>query len=309
VANPDLALAIFAYNRPQHLARCLASLELNHGLMNLDIHFFIDGPKSDNDKQKLIHVNKIIEAFAERHSNCTVHFAKTNQGLRKSVILGLQSIFSKYSSMIMVEDDLILSSDFLEYMTHLLETFAGDPRIGSISGFRESRFHPCIKKDLLAARRHSCWGWATWRDRWNEISWVEVVDDMQFSRDLQLLGTIGWDLKKIYIEQHKGNISSWAINFDVHAARLGWRSIQPRFTLVENSGLDGSGTHLASGYKRTLPVIPGTRSSNRVNMGYTVSHTFDLWLRVKHSSFSNQLKKVSAYTRLRINRRWMDSPR
>ena len=277
--------------------------------MDLDIHFFIDGPKSDNDKQQQVYVNKIIEAFAERHSNCTVHFAKTNQGLRKSVILGLQSIFSKYSSMIMVEDDLILSSDFLEYMKLLLETFADDPRIGSISGFRESRFHPHIKKDLVAARRHSCWGWATWRDRWNEISWEEVVDDMQFSRDLDLLGTIGWDLKQIYIEQHKGNISSWSISFDVHAARHGWRAIQPRFTLVENSGMDGSGTHLTSGDKRTLPVSPGTRSSNRVNMGYTVSRTFDLWLRVKRSSFSNQLKKVSAYTKLRFNLRRMDSPR
>ncbi len=309
MASPNLALAIFAYNRPHHLTRCLSSLELNHGLTDLDIHFFIDGPKSDNDKQQLIYVSEVIEVFAKRHSNCTVHFAKTNQGLRKSVILGLQSIFSKYSSVIIVEDDLILSSDFLEYMTLLLETFAGDPRIGSISGFTEARFPPHIKKDLLAARKHSCWGWATWRDRWNKISWVEDVDDMQFARDLDLLGTIGWDLKKIYIEQRKGNISSWSISFDVHAARLGWRSIQPRFTLVENSGMDGSGTHLTSGDKRTVPVSPGTRSSNRVSMGYTISLTFDLWLRVKHSSFSNQLKKVSAYIQLRTKPRRIDSSR
>jgi hypothetical protein len=302
VKKMDFALTIFAYNRPDHLKECLASIELNDDMRLLDVYIFIDGPANHDAKASSEHVLDIAKEFAQTHPNCVVSYSDRNLGLRQSIISALSALFSKYEGIIIVEDDLVVSRDFIQFMIKMLIKFANDKKIGSISGFAEAQFPLFVPSDLIAARRQSCWGWATWSDRWNSISWDDSeLDSNELKTNVSLLSSIGWDLKQIYKAQIAGNISSWAIHFDTHAARNQWRSLQPRYTLVRNNGMDGSGTHFTSNITITKPLISGYLSKNSRTDSYSISKVYDAFLRLKHSHFSNLIIRILTFIKLRIN--------
>lgn len=298
----DVALAVFAYNRPEHLKDCLTSLDLNDGLKSLDIHLFIDGPVNKEAEHSSEAVLRIANEFAQYHSNCTISFSQVNLGLRKSVISALSTLFSKYEAVIVVEDDLVVSRDFIPFMIRALEAFANDMNVGSISGFSEARFPFFVKSDLIASRRQSCWGWATWSNRWNSIDWIDSKGNTsEYLANVKLLSSIGWDLKQIYKAQIAGSISSWAINFDLHAARNQWRSIQPRRTLVQNNGMDGSGTHFTLRTKNIKSSIVGMLSGNKRVDSYVFSNLYEFTLRIRHSWLINIVERILSFIRLRIS--------
>jgi len=290
----NTALVVFGYNRPGHLKMCLDSLQKNRRVNDIKVHIFIDGPR-DKLSQK-IHEDVVSTAlkFQNSHSNCEIFISEENLGLRASVISGLSKLFKSYKALIVVEDDLILHEGFVDYMVNCINLFAEDKLIGSISGFKESNFPFFIDKNLIAAKRHSCWGWATWADRWNLIVWNELdFDSKIFSQDVSNLRSIGWDLANILKAQKSGSISSWAITFDSFAARNGWRAIHPRFSMVQNFGMDGSGTHFTSNLNfNKNQIINNSKESFEIN-GYTVSKVYDFWLRVKKSWMSQQFRKIS----------------
>ena len=297
-----VALAIFAYNRPDHLKNCLTSLELNAGLNSLDVHIFIDGPLNADAKKSSVEVLRVANDFALSHPSCIISYSKVNLGLRQSVITALTGLFSRYEATIVVEDDLIVSRDFVPFMIGALNTFANDKMVGSISGFAEARFPFFVRSDLIAAKRQSCWGWATWNDRWNSINWVDSnANTNTYFNNVKLLSSIGWDLKQIYKAQIAGEISSWAINFDLHAAQNQWRSLQPRHTLVQNNGMDGSGTHFTLKTKNIKSSIVGKFSMNVSVDSYSSSKFFDFSLRIRHSSFINVLERIFSFIRLRLS--------
>jgi hypothetical protein len=298
----NYSLAVFAYNRPDHLKNCLASLELNHGIDLIDLHIFIDGSKGTEGDSLHESVLRVATDFCSRHDRSSISAAPKNLGLRNSVITALTSLFAKYDGIIVVEDDLILSSDFIDFMHQTLSCFAADESIGSVSGFAEANFPFFVSTDLIAAKRQSCWGWATWKDRWGAISWdVPELESAEYLQAKKLLGSIGWDLAQIFKAQVSGSISSWAITFDLHAARNGWKSLQPRHTLVVNSGMDGSGTHFTEKSINPIASIAGRQAVNVNIAKYTTSRTYDLMLKLTHSKISNLVAKILSYIRLRIS--------
>lgn len=99
-----------------------------------------------------------------------------NIGLAQSVISGVTEIINKYGKAIILEDDLILHPNFLNYMDQGLEKFKDDKRILSVYGYGLKIKKPKgYQGDVYLARRSSSWGWGTWADRWIEIDW-EVRD-------------------------------------------------------------------------------------------------------------------------------------
>ncbi len=297
-----VALAVFAYNRANHLRDCLASIEGNEEVKHLDVHIFIDGSLNEISKTTNEAVLGVAIEFAQRHPNCVISHSDINLGLRRSVVSGLTALFSKYEAVIVVEDDLVVSRDFVQFMLRTLDCFANDKTVGSISGFAEARFPFFVPSDLIATRRQSCWGWATWNDRWDSISWEDSKQGTkEYLENIALLSPIGWDLQQIYKAQIAGRISSWAINFDLHAARHRWRSLQPRHTLVQNNGMDGSGTHLMLKTKGVQPSIAGKTSGNVRIDSYSSSWIYDYSLRIRHSRFYNIIDRVTSYIKLRID--------
>jgi hypothetical protein len=174
-----------------------------------------------------------------------------NQGLAKSVIGGVTELLTRFESVIVVEDDIVTSPNFLTYMNHCLDHYRDDPSVFSIGGwtFPTSRMQipPAYPYDTYPAHRSCSWGWGTWRNRWSNIDW-SMSYFQHFMTDPQaqkMFNRGGDDLVSMLEMQYQGKLDSWAIRFCYAHYASNACCIHPVKTLVHNIGFDDSGTHCA----------------------------------------------------------------
>lgn len=246
-------VVLFAYNRPGHTSALLKSIDACYLAQNSDLFVFIDGCKNHENEKACRDVRKLVDEYAvhSRFKKCDVIKAESNKGLAKSVISGVSRIIEQYGRVIVLEDDLIVSRDFLQYMNEALDRFEGDTRIWSISGYSFPMKSTGNKKGVFFAPRGCSWGWATWKDRWTLVDW-DVSDYSQFRRshaDRISFAKGGGDLPYMLDDQMAGLIDSWAIRWCYASERNNMVTVYPCKTKVCNCGLDGTGTHSGTSKK------------------------------------------------------------
>ena len=236
-------LAIFSYNRPESLTALyqrILSLQLTNRYC---VHLFNDGPKTIKTKEMTL-VHDLTDSFANNISNFVITRKLENLGLANSIHFGMDAIFRSHTKAIVLEDDIIPTGKFFETMDFFLENLELNPKIGSITGARTTKFHPLDRRDFLVTRRHSSWGWATWADRWLSIDWSAVKND--FLKDEPLIRKVrrvSPDLVRYAVLQESGHIDSWATTMNIDFIKRDLVCIVPRHNLIRNIGFDGSGTH------------------------------------------------------------------
>ncbi|WP_297963003.1 glycosyltransferase family 2 protein [uncultured Anaerovibrio sp.] len=241
-------VVIFVYNRLEHTQRLVESLAKNTLAAESEIFIFSDAAKNDNAKQKVDAVREYIKALEQSKDFKSVKaiYAENNQGLAKSVISGVDRIIQEYGKVIVLEDDLVLSPHFLEFMNQSLEKYQKEPRVFSVSGFsRDIEYLRNLDVDMYFAVRAQSWSWGTWLDRWEKIDW-DVKDYNKFKYSLSARSAFnagGDDMSSLLDRQQCGKINSWAIRFCYAQYKQNAYTVQPRETLVGNCGQDGSGTH------------------------------------------------------------------
>jgi GT2 family glycosyltransferase len=112
-------IALFAYNRPTHLARTLEALRDNPLAHESRLHIYSDGPKTSRDEPAVAQVRHMIrktDGFAE----VTIHEQTANIGLARSIIAGVTELSERYGSVIVLEDDLLVAPGFLTFMNQAL---------------------------------------------------------------------------------------------------------------------------------------------------------------------------------------------
>ena len=197
-------IVIFAFNRPEALQKLLDSLGMNSFYEESDKYIFIDGPRCEEDKAK---VDEVITIARKVASNISI--SPVNRGLGNSIIAGVSTI--------VLEDDLICAPNFLSYMNQALDFYENDNKIISICGYGLKIKRPRgYVGDVYLLGRSSSWGWATWKDRWEQIDW-----------DIQ-----------------------WAIRFCYNQFKLGKYSICPFISKVDNIGFGEEATNCKQRYSR-----------------------------------------------------------
>lgn len=241
-------VALFAYNRPDHIKVTLDALTRNALAAQTDLFVFSDGPKGEHDAAAVTAVRNLVRAVSG-FASMTLVERPVNMGLARSVISGVTEILEKYENIIVLEDDLVTSRNFLAYMNEALDHYRNDPMAFSVTGhtFPDSylKIPADYPFDTYAGHRCSSWSWGTWRDRWRTIDWGmnyfpafanDAVAQETFNRG-------GQDMSTLLAMQYEGKIDSWAIRFCYAHHVNDMRCIYPTRTLVRNIGLDNSGTH------------------------------------------------------------------
>lgn len=234
-------IALFTYNRADKTKRAVESLLQNIEAKNSDLFVFSDGPKTPEKKAGVEENRKYIHTILGFNSVHIIEREK-NWGLANSLIAGITEVINKYGKVIVVEDDLILSPYFLQFMNDGLEKYKDDDRVSSISGFI-----PNVKEELpetFFLRFFHCWGWATWNRAWkllnNDVKYL--LRKLRFkSHDFSLDGSMG-SYGILYCQKVE-LVDSWYIRLYASFYLKGKLTLYPGKPMVENSGLDGSGTH------------------------------------------------------------------
>lgn len=250
----------FAYNRAEKIERCLENLDKNPEAQNTDLYIYCDGPKNDQGIADVENTRKALREYKEKSRFANVYLveSKYNKGLATSIMNGVSEVVNKYGRAIIVEDDLKVSESFLKYMNEALDYYQDNPRIGAICGYT----YPLkgldnYDKDVYVMHKGDCWGWATWKDRWNNASWAEVDFDAYFA-DKNLRRRFentenGWDLLMILLSENK--TSSWAVRWVLYLLQNDLWTVYPKTSLVVNAGFDGSGSH-SNKYEERLYYRP-----------------------------------------------------
>ena len=252
-------IALFTYNRPDHTQQAVESLLRNKEAGVSDLFIFSDGPKNEKAaegvKANREYIHQIKEQYTIQESpsvytegkevffrSITIIEREKNWGLANSLIAGITEVINKYGRVIVVEDDLVLSPFFLQYMNEALEKYKDEDKIAAITAYCPIKDNTLPESFFL--RYFHCWGWATWKRGW----------DLMNLDTKYLLRKMRWKTKKFNLEggmnnygmlycQKVGLVDSWFIRLYASFFLAEKITLFPGHSLVSNHGLDGSGTH------------------------------------------------------------------
>lgn len=236
-------IVLFAYNRPDLTAKTLTALKNNKYARYSDLFVFCDGSKNSEDLKKCLEVRKL---FSTTHGfkTQTLSISKVNLGLGTSIVNGLNEVFKTHTKAIILEDDLITSPFFLEFMNLSLNFYHHNTRVMHISGYSDPisiNFPPIYFSQVV-----STWGWGTWRESWNKM----ILDPHYLLNRLRQSNSIkAFDLDSFgyFINQLTNNISgklnTWGIKWQATIFLNNGLCLNPSKTLVKNQGFGKTATN------------------------------------------------------------------
>lgn len=172
---------------------------------------------------------------------------ENNFGLAQSIISGVTEIINKHGAAIVVEDDIVTSKYFLQFMNESLQKYEKDDRVVCVHGYCYPVHRPLPETYFL--RGAECWGWATWKRGWE----IFEPDAKKLLREIQqkkMQHEIDYDgmfpFTQMLRNQMYGRIDSWAIRWQVSAFLKNKLTLYPGHSLVKNIGEGESATHTSS---------------------------------------------------------------
>jgi hypothetical protein len=165
-------VAFFIFNRPDTTEQVFSEIVRvkPHKLLVI-----ADGPRSERqgEAEKCSQARSIIDRV---NWDCEIltNFSEINLGCKVRVSSGIDWVFEHVEEAIILEDDCLPDPTFFRYCQVMLDHYRNDQRIGMISG---DNFQNGIKRNMDSyyfSRYVHIWGWATWRNRWQNYYDVNI---------------------------------------------------------------------------------------------------------------------------------------
>lgn len=232
-------IVLFVYNRPQHTAMTLKSLAENPLAKDSVLYVFADGPKTEattEDKNKIKETRALFKDLSG-FKEVVLTEKEKNEGLAASVIAGVTKTINRHGAVIVVEDDLVVSPHFLDFMNDALNLYKNFPNVYSVTGFMfpiESKLEKTVLLPYI-----STWGWATWKSKWEAMD-TNMPDKALIKQNPFLLSRFNladYDYAGMLDLTNK----SWGIKWYYSIFIRNGLSVFPTRSLVSNIGFDGSG--------------------------------------------------------------------
>lgn len=286
-------ICLFTYNRLKETQLTVEALQCNNLAPLSELYIFSDGPKEERDALKVDRVRNYIKSITG-FKIVQIIESQTNNGLANSIINGVTRIINQYEKVIVLEDDLMTSKNFLDFMNQAIDYYTNNEKIFSISGY--SMNLPSLKimdKDIYYGYRASSWGWGTWKNRWETIDW-EVRDYSSFIwnpiKQLKFMRA-GSDMPYMLWKQMNGKIDSWAIRWCYDQFKKELFTVFPTKSKLVNIGIGAEATHT----KKTNRFHTNLDKSNKTTFTFNQTIYSDINLEKEfRNSFSikNRLKEM-----------------
>ncbi|WP_441255995.1 glycosyltransferase [Tardiphaga sp. 285_C5_N1_2] len=240
-------IAFFAYNRPEHADRALRSLAACRRFDECDLFLFADGPKTEASEASRAQIEATRAVLRDWASRLDAELVErdVNLGLARSIHAGATALCERYGHVIVIEDDLVLGSDFLDFMISALDRYADDAAVMQVGGYTLSP-PKNLSTDAFLLPVTTTWGWATWKRAWEAFAWQphaldEARRDAEWKQLFDLAGPGFYN--GMLDDRLAGRNDSWGILWWYAVSRRRGLVVYPAQTLVWNGGFDGSGVH------------------------------------------------------------------
>ena len=223
-------IVVVGYNRPNCLERILQSVN-NAVYKTNDINLVISLDKAENDKGCLDIANK----FVWKHGEKIVRTFPERLGLRKH-ILECGDLTEKYGSVIILEDDLLVSPMFYVYASGALEKYKDDPIVSGISlyshdwnGYANKFFSPIFDGKQVYLGQFSI----TWGECWTK-EWWGAFKEWYLTHQ-----TLNPKNPNLPVAINKWSEASWGKYFVTYLVEKDLYYVIPDFSLSTNCSLPG----------------------------------------------------------------------
>ncbi|MBT3393544.1 MAG: hypothetical protein HN411_00325 [Waddliaceae bacterium] len=232
-------IAVFCYNRPQHLHVALEALKRCEGYHECPLYIYCDVPRNDEDVVAAAATQAVAQAWTELYGG-TVVVREENFHYR-NITEGITEMCDKYGYVIVVEDDIVVAPDFITYMRRNLEHYKEEDKVMLISGFMFPHVHPPEPSTFFLPSAF-IWGWATWKRAWKHYSWKpdgmeEFLKDQKRRYSFDYNGRYPFSRMLKRVSSKAENPYTWDIQWSFTVFDRGCVGLYPSQSLVWNSGL------------------------------------------------------------------------
>lgn len=180
-----------ATNRPHYLEESINSWNGARGLSDWQATFFVE-PSPIREH--------VIERAFNLSTTTTVVLNESRLGVLVNPWTALNTKFEEGADfVILAEDDVVVSSDILEYFQWTSEEYSGVKKILCINAF--SQIGGGKQNQIVQDQRFSPLVWGIWRDRWEEH--LRATWDKDYSSGNADGSEAGWDWNINRILQNK----------------------------------------------------------------------------------------------------------
>ena len=306
-------ICLFTYNRPAETKLTIQALQENLLAPLSELIIFSDGPKNQMAISRVTEVRRYLKTV-KGFKSITIIESSVNKGLANSIIEGVSEIIEKHEKVIVLEDDLIASCNFLDFMNQSLDFYNENKEIKSVNGYSLS-----IKRNVNSVyfqTRPFPWGWATWKDRWNtEIFNKEEIRKTINSDSSILKGfkkTCGDDISRMLLNSITNKNDSWYVRWTFDHFRNNKFSAFPKYSFIQNIGHTSDGTHCKgiNSYETKLIdekiteftfsefTLPGKKQKKEFLKYFSIRHK--IWIRIKLLRTSKGRKELIEDIKIKI---------
>ena len=250
-------VVLFAFKRADELQKTITALQANYLAEETELYVFVDGPRRDDEIQKVEAVRTLVDAisgFKQIHRT----YSELNIGCANSIIAGVSQVLKRHSTVIVVEDDVVTTPNFLDFMNQSLDQYADIPTVFSVGGYTFPFKRPTgYTDDGYFFPRTCAWGWAIWADRWQGVDWAltDFDDFMNDSMARQQFKAGGSDRLRMLQRAKSREIDAWDIRLCYHEFKVGGYTLYPTVSKTVNIGVDSPDSTTEVIYDRYKPLL------------------------------------------------------
>lgn len=232
----------------------IASLQANPAARASDLFVFADAPRKPEQAEAVRDVRSFVRGI-DGFASVTVIERERNLGLSGSIADGITRLCAERGRVIAVEDDLVVAPGFLEFLNRGLDRYANAEKVFQISGYMFPT--TVVPKEVSFLPIISCWGWATWKRAWDQYDpgmtrLPQLANDRAMRTRFDLDGA--YPYYAMARRQERGKIDSWGIRWHLSVFAHDGLVLYPPRSLVQNEGVDSSGTH-GAGHKQLQTLL------------------------------------------------------
>jgi hypothetical protein len=242
-------VVVFAYNRPDLLARTLASVR-SRAVPAL--YAYSDGAKTAADADGVAAVRRLLASVDWTEVRLVER--TENLGLGRSILDGVSAVLREHDRVVILEDDIELAPGTYEWFAAALSQYEHDRRVMSISAWN----HPRVTPHGLGGRpffsgRANSWGWATWTRAWDGMLAETALEKLAIAQRAGVAADMyGTDIPEQAAVEAEWNI--WAVRLVAHHMAHGGLVLHPGEPYARHIGWDPRGTHATDQSRWDAPL-------------------------------------------------------
>ena len=252
-------IVLLTYRRLDTLKKVVEAIKSNPESAKSLLIIYSDGPKTAREADEVRAVRDYLIGI-KGFSSIEIHLSEENLGLARSVKKAVDETFQRFDRLILLEDDIICSPDFLDYMNKSLTEYEHDSRIFSVTGYRYPFDLPLgYAHDVFLMPRSCPWGWATWRNRWNKIDWstdyYELLERNDYLKK-QFVKRNGYDWLQVARMRRKGIMDVWSDFWNFTHFKFDAYSLAPVRMKSNHIGYDHFAVNERTGTRIQEHILP-----------------------------------------------------